>query len=937
MTIKGDKKEQVAAELVSVLYDASLDAIRPHSWAEATAIYRSYYSSFNFQTNNFSFNQANKKRYDADTFAYKRMHKRYANLILFSNEYWNNSPVISGYRMINREKYVGSAENIQMDMASAPNMMNRQTKESSLETAKEEVADKIEADTVTEGTEPRLRTNFRETAYFYPDLKTDEDGNVVLRFTLPESLTRWKMMAYAHTRDMKTGFLEGSIISQKELMVQPNMPRFFRQNDEVILSTKVSNLSEKDLTGKVWIEMIDPESKLPLEEPFQLTHKQHSFALPEGNTREYSWTLKVPSDRVGPVLVRIRAQAGNFSDGEEHLVPVLTNRVFVTESMVLSVSGSGEAHYDWKQFRENQSSSLTHYGYTFEYTANPAWYAVQALPYLMEYPYDCSEQMFNKVYANALAHKIVASHPNIRTTFEQWKTKDTAALLSNLSKNDELKSALLQETPWVMEAQDETAQKHRIAALFETEKVESQIRRWIDKIRQNQNADGGWPWFQGMRSDEYITQYMLTGWGKLRKMEAFDFERYNLADHVHKALDFTDREIVRKFEELKKNNKNWQKIASVDYYTLNYMYMRSFFPEKEMSAKVKDVFDFYYSVAKKEATHLPLLQKSQMAIIAQRNRDGKTAGLLVQSLDETSHENEEMGVYWKSLTGGYYWYDAPVSTQAAIIEAFTEVGGYEQEVEGMKKWLLKQKQTQHWSSTIATADACYALLSRGENWLGTQPDVTVRLGSNQIRITEENAEAGTGYFKKKYETNEVRPEMGDITIKVDQPETAKSRPSWGAVYWQYFEDMDKVTSASGPLNITRQLYIRKNTAKGTELVAWKGAETLKPGDRVTVRVVIRTDRDLEYVHLKDMRAAAFEPVDVLSGYQFNNGLGYYRSISDASVNFFFDRIHKGTHVFEYDLFVNASGTYSNGISTVQCMYAPEFGAHTQGQKVYIER
>ncbi|HVK46421.1 MAG TPA: hypothetical protein VM488_01225, partial [Pseudobacter sp.] len=285
---------------------------------------------------------------------------------------------------------------------------------------------------------------------------------------------------------------------------------------------------------------------------------------------------------------------------------------------------------------------------------------------------------------------------------------------------------------------------------------------------------------------------------------------------------------------------------------------------------------------------------------------------------------------------GYYWYQAPIEKQALLIEAFKEVNNDTKAVEDAKTWLLKQKQTQNWRTTKATADAVYALLLQGSNWLASTPEVQVTLGTQTIRSTEHNQEAGTGYFKEVIEGSKVKPAMGNIKVTVSNAAN-NAAPSWGAVYWQYFENLDKITHAATPLNLQKKLFVEKNSATGPVLTPVNEGDILKVGDKIKVRIELRVDRDMEYVHMKDMRASCMEPVNVLSGYRYQGGLGYYESTKDASTNFFFGYLRKGTWVFEYPMFVTHTGNFSNGITTIQCMYAPEFTSHSEGVKVVVEK
>ncbi|MEO7266246.1 MAG: alpha-2-macroglobulin, partial [Ferruginibacter sp.] len=287
-------------------------------------------------------------------------------------------------------------------------------------------------------------------------------------------------------------------------------------------------------------------------------------------------------------------------------------------------------------------------------------------------------------------------------------------------------------------------------------------------------------------------------------------------------------------------------------------------------------------------------------------------------------------------TGGYYWQQAPIESQALMIEAFTDIDKNNKTVDDLKTWLLKNKQTNQWHTTKATAEACYALLLNGNNWLAEEKNITIQLGNTIINSADEKTEAGTGYFKKTIEGSKVQQGMGNIVVKVTSASPASSSTAWGAVYWQYFEDLDKITSAATPLILVKKLFIETNTARGPVLTPVKDGDQLHVGDKIKVRIELRSDRDMEYVHMKDMRAACMEPVNVISSYKWQGGLGYYESTKDASTSFFFSYLPKGTYVFEYPMFVTHTGNFSNGITNIQCMYAPEFSSHSEGVRVVVK-
>ena len=778
-----------------------------------------------------------------------------------------------------------------------------------------------------------IRTNLQETAFFFPQLQTDAEGNVTFKFTMPEALTEWKLMAFAHTTDWKTGFLEGKIKTQKDLMVMPNLPRFLRQGDGIRISAKVSNISTEALRGTAHIELLDATSLQPLA-TLNSGLKDRSFTVAEQQSTDVVWTFAVPDSLFNAVVIRISAKAGNFSDGEETILPVVTNRMLVTETLPLPIRGNSSKTFTLDKLANTASDTRVNHALTVEFTGNPVWYAVQALPYLMEYPYECAEQIFGRVYANALAAHIVDQAPGVKAIFEQWKNIDTTALLSNLEKNQELKSALLEETPWVMETKNEREQKHRIAKLFESHKLAQGLQQNLAKLAEMQLSDGSFPWFRGMTSNRYITQYIATGIARLQQLgvEAAKSETAN--EILEKAAGYVDREVKGDYDRLVTNEADLSK-QHLSNAHVHYLYMRSLLLDLSIHPDNRMAYDYFQGQAAKFWNTFNPYLKGQLALALHRAGKTEPAAAIMASLRETAVHNDELGMYWKTMPHGYWWYEAPIEAQALLIEAFAEVAADQHAVDDLKVWLIKQKQTQHWNTTKATADAIYALLLQGSDWLVNEPEVTIALGNDTIRSTEIDTEAGTGYFKKRYEGDAVTADMGNISVKVAKAED--EGVSWGAVYWQYFEDLDKITSAETPLSLRKQLYIQRNTDRGPVLEEISADNPLQVGDKVTVRIELRVDRDMEFVHLKDMRAACFEPINVLSGYRYQGGLGYYESTRDVATNFFFDYLRKGTYVFEYPVFVAQAGDFSNGISTIQCLYAPEFSSHSEGIRVLVEK
>jgi len=584
------------------------------------------------------------------------------------------------------------------------------------------------------------------------------------------------------------------------------------------------------------------------------------------------------------------------------------------------------------KLKNNNSSTIKNHKLTLEVTSNPAWYAVQALPYLMEYPYECNEQTFSRYYANALASHIANSNPRIQEVFNQWKNSD--ALLSNLEKNEDLKSILIQETPWLRDAQSETEQKKRIALLFDLNKMNNELQSAVNKLDANQMPNGAWSWFKGGRENRYITQHIITGFGHLKQLSVADANE-KTSEMVSKAIQFLDAEFIQEYKDIRKYDKNMDlDLDHLSYTQLHYLYMRSFFPNIKKSQEVEEIISYYQTQIEKYWLSRSLYAKGLMALISHRNDAPIMATKILKSMKETSITSEELGMYWKANTNSWFWYQAPIETQALLIEAFSEIENDTETIDNLKIWLLKNKQTNRWKTTKSTTDAVYALLLQGSDWLSVTDAVDIVLGGQKIepsKLEDVKVEAGTGYYKTSWNNTEIKPEMGDVSISKKGAGIA-----WGSLYWQYFEDLDKITSAETPLQLKKKLFLKTNTDTGEKITEITEKTALNVGDLVRVRIELKSDRAMEFIHMKDMRAAGFEPVNVISTYKWQDGLGYYESTKDASTNFFFDYLPKGVYVFEYDLRVNNSGNMSNGITTIQSMYAPEFSSHSEGVRIVIE-
>ncbi|RBQ02761.1 alpha-2-macroglobulin family protein [Pedobacter miscanthi] len=773
------------------------------------------------------------------------------------------------------------------------------------------------------------RTNFNELAFFYPQLLTDAKGEIKIEFTIPQSLTRYKMMGFAHTKDLKTAFITNELVTQKQLAIAINAPRFFREGDTILLSAKLNNLAGKKLIGNASLELTDALTAKPVQLFAKGEKTEKSFEVDnEGNT-VLKWTLIIPPG-INAITYKVLAQSGKFSDGEENTIPVLANAMLVTESMRINVRGNSTKTFDLEKLEKSAGSkTLRNQSLTFEFTSNPIWYAVQALPYLMEYPYECAEQTFSRFYANSFAIGIINSSPKIKTVFEQWKNTDNGnALLSNLEKNQELKSILLEETPWVRNADNETERKKRLAVLFDLNRMTYELKNNFEKLEKMQFNNGAFPWFSGMHEDRYITQHIVLGMGQLKKLKLIDEKAYpNFNTMLNKAIDYLDAALVKDYKDEVKGKR-------FAYLPLHYLFARSYTDQKNSNPDFVKARKFYLKKLMSNWKTFDTYQLAQTALVLNRNGNSEEAKKIITLLNQTAQQNDELGMYWATNKAGWWWYQSPVETQSLLIEAYDEVAKDNKAVEEMKIWLLKNKQTNDWKTTKATTAACYALLMRGTDLLSESKAPEITIGGQKLEDLQQpdaTKEAGTGYQKTTIPGTAVKPEMGKVVVKNNNQTIA-----WGALYWQYFEQLDKITPANTGIRIKKQLFLQKAGNSGDILTPLTASNVLAPGDLLKVRIEIYCDRDMEYLHLKDMRSSGFEPVNIISHYKYQDGLGYYESTKDASTNFFISYMPKGTYVFEYPLRVTHAGNFSNGITSLQSMYAPEFTTHSEGIRVTVK-
>lgn len=800
-----------------------------------------------------------------------------------------------------------SAANAVMNQEAVTDMV---LQEEMVETSAQEKVEMGSSEELAETGDIQIRENFAETAFFYPQLRTNEKGEVSISFVLPESLTRWKFMGLAHTRNVDYGKIEATATASKEFMLQPNMPRFVRVGDKANIAASLMNLSDKGVKGTVRMELFNPET-----EKVFYSQKQ-KFDVKGGETGHVNFTFEV-GDKYAVMACRMVADGDTFSDGEQRYIPVLTDKQWVTETVPLNVNGEGAHIFSLENLFNKHSKTASEQRLTVEFTAHPAWYAVQALPVVANPQNEDALSWATAYYAHSLAACIVKENPRIKQIFDSWKaqsgTKET--FMSNLQKNQELKNILLAETPWLTEATNEAEQKQRIATLFDLNTMNSQLAVSVEKLGELQNADGAWSWYKGMQGSRYVTTQVMEMLVRLNALTHQDADS-RMQPMIQKGFEYLGKQAAEEYKSMKEAEKKGAVGLRPSEQVLRYLYICALDGKAPVDEKVNRYFIDKLSGEGKELT---IYGKALGAIILQQAGKVAEARLFMQSLMEYSVVTDEMGRYFDTPKARYSWFSYKIPTEVAAMEAIQRITKDTKAIDEMKRWLLKQKQTQTWETPIATADAVYALMATGaSDLLANTGGVEITLGKEVIRTPADNA---IGYIKKTV--------SGDVMnikkVSVDKEGTGMG---WGAVYAQYLESMDQIGEQGNGLSVSRQLY------KGDE--ALNESAPLKVGDRITVRLTVKADRDMDFVQIKDDRAACMEPLQAVSGFRWGNGLGYYQATKDASTQFFIDQMRKGTYVIEYQVYVNRTGEYQAGIATVQSAYAPEFGGHTRGYRVMVE-
>lgn len=932
--IDGLNGKEKAAELLTSMYDASLDAIYPNRW-DPLSLWNTNNSSTNFGSSIFR-TEAIRQFDKFECFCEAKPYES-PSLLAYINLAWRvlEQKMYAANVASASKTFQGRAEGMKVTISGKGPVLEESYNKNYTPVAAEDLAtgDIIQDGRIIPGDRAgqalvQIRKNFNETAFFIPQLYADSTGKYQFSFQFPDAVTQWRWMSFAHTKDLATGYTEQKLMTQKSLMVQPNIPRFLREGDQMELSVKIANLTNKELTGTVLLELIDATTHTSVDGWFQNVFPQQYFTAEALQSGIVQFPIQVPFSYNKPLTYRIIARTNELSDGEENTIPVLSNRQLITETLPIFLSKDTTQQFQFEKLLNNQSEGISTQGLTVEYTTQPIWNAVQALGYLKTDPEISAIHQFNRIYANLMALHLLNRYPMIATVLAAWK-KDTTALNSPLENDAELKQILLQETPWVMDAKTSNILLRELANQMDIQKIAKENEEWLVQLAKLQLPDGSFSWFQGGRSDEHITRYILTGIGKLKRIGAITPSlSAQLRPLFMKALAFSDEKISNQYKKSKPTQ-----IGSTQ---LGYLFMRSFF--KDHPIQNDTAYKAYWQIARNSWNKENQYGQAMIALIAQRNKETEWANKILTALLENTVSNAAKGLYWKNRNT-FSWYALPIQHQSMMIDCFSEINSqlpkqpYRKQVNAMLTWLILNKETNHWGTGILTADAVYSIVANGQEWMSNKRAVRIELGKITIGTATEKTMEGSGYFKKRFEGEKVTPEMGKITVTTATQNSVSDQPSYGNIYWQYLANMDEITASKGTLEISKQLMVQKNN----EWVILNENDPVKIGELIKVALTIKADREMDYVHLKDLRPAATEPTNVLSGYQYRDGLFYYQSTKDVSNNYFFSYLPKGNYDFSYTIRATHTGIYNAGYASIQSMYAPGLKGHSNAIKIRIEQ
>ncbi len=741
------------------------------------------------------------------------------------------------------------------------------------------------------------RSNFNETAFFYPNLYADKDGKFSFEFTLPDALTTWKFRALAHDKEMNMGQLEEFFIAQKELMVQPNAPRFFRAGDTLEFSANVVNVSDKNLPVRVSLEWFNPFTNEVIPEVFGKMETQN-IQLNAKQSQTVSWKLSIPKNGLDLIAYRIKASSESFTDSEEKAFPILSNRVFVTEALPITIEEKGNYTFTLDKLATSTSTTKQHENLVFDYASNPIWSVVKTLPAASKVNYPSSDALFHAYYTNVLGSKVLANNPAIKQMIAHWNVG-----ASELTNPTIANSVDLTETPWVNAAKSESEQRKEIAFFLEENNLANQQKTYLEQLFQQRNMDGAWPWFAGGQASAYITNDIVFGFAQLNERPA----------ELNASLNYLNNYYTYEFKKhtaTENNQRNWLSEQELQWLYIQAVYQ---LPANEFTTLLAKTLA-------KNWTSLSLKQQAIAGMYLVKTGDKIFATKIAASIQNRATKRKNTGTYWNEK---YYSNAESIETQAYILDFFTALGREKPLLNSIQLSLLNKKRGQLWENSSTTARVVHALISVPATDFSTKSSAIIRIGNETItKATNEVGELTQTWTKK-----EITPALGNVVID-QNAET----PSFGSLTYSYTENIEHVTNSTTGLVLTKEIYL----IQGDQEILVTPTTKLKVGDQLRIYLKVSSDRRIDFVHVKDLKAAGMENVNQLSNYGYGKNVSYYTTPYDNRTSFFIEHLPKGKSSVSYDVRLTHKGTQSIGYALVECLYALEFRGNTSGMKLIIE-
>ena len=897
-----------SAQVMATLYDASLEGKFPHQWSVPYKYCGSWvYYSFNDYDGNY-FSLDTRKKVEIPTVK---------NLCFdtFGANFLNWRKAMEDVQGITkRESQIYNC--LEESPRPAPLMRSARVEDGSFMPSEGQGKDEDDEMRIP------IRRNLNETAFFYPRLMADENGEVTIRFTLPESLTTWKFMALAHTEDMMTGTFTDEAVASKDVMARLDLPRFVRMGDHAALSASLYNLTQKTIKGKVTMEVFDPATEKTL---WKKTRKLEVAASAD---TVVTFTY-VPVEGVTLSACRVLFEADSHSDGEQRYLPVLEDKEWLTQTLPFVVSHAGDTVIHLDGLFQNHHSDASRRNLTVEYTANPLWYAVTALPSVLEPSTDDAQTLSAAYYASTLSTRLSSLYPQLKNAVDLWLYESGEELEGSLSMPEEPAGVVSDETPWMIGAKRETRLMQELQQLFDRNRQRDLRRQFAESLGKLQREDGSFGWFNGMSGSMYMTYGVARA--LLRSTSGIENDSV-LTEHVD-VRQMMEYLFGRAHEDVQRDKENLR-VHKVYAYGcsrwLDYLYLTTLCPEGWLTSSSRKDMDYMRerlleclpaaaSSNKKrlmgDEERMSLPEMAEAAVVFQRMGKAEEAELLMTSLREHLVDDAE-GLHLEYPSNGFYGSARKIAVHTMLMEAFLAEEFPDSRVtEGLCRWLLAQKCLQDWGTSTGSVDAIYALLQGQPEGLTFRAYDAIRLLSPQGKelahaVSSVGDWVGLGAVSVSVGGDDLKKGAGALAVT----KTEERPSSWGAAYACFQLPLDEVESSASGLRIRQEV----------------DNEHPRVGDRVTLRYVLTSDRDYEYVRLKAGRAACLEPVESRSGYEYRNGLGYYKEVKDASTNYFFERLPKGTYVIEAECYVERAGRYALGAVKLNGVYAPEFSAYGAG-------